>query len=152
MRLQVVILMALTASAVVAQGSDWPNWRGPLSSGTSDDATPPVHWSETDNVAFKIPIPGESLSSPIVVGDRVYVVTAMALDSEAYAASLDSAQGVFDRGEWPPKVEPVAHQFRVFAFDRFSGELAWERLASERVPHESHYLDSSFACGSPLTA
>ena len=150
-----VILVSLglaSSSASLAQPpGGWPNWRGPLHSGVAPDADPPVRWSETENVAFKIPIPGESLSSPIVVGDRVFVVTATALDVETYAANLQVAKGVVDRGEWPPNVAPVAHQFKVYAFDRYTGQLSWERRATERVPHESHYLDSSFACASPLS-
>lgn len=149
--LLVLLLIPAWVGTAKAQLSDWPNWRGPLHNGTSPDANPPIHWSETNNVRFKVPIPGESLASPIVHGDRVYVVTAVALDEAVYATNKDAAQAVVDRGEWPPKVAAVGHQFRVYAFDRDNGDLVWERLASERVPHESHYLDSSYACASPLT-
>jgi outer membrane protein assembly factor BamB len=56
---------------------DWPWWRGPQRVGVADpDQTPPTHWSETENVAWKTPIPGRGHSSPIVVADRVYLATA----------------------------------------------------------------------------
>jgi hypothetical protein len=57
--------------------SDWPWWRGPNRDGVADaDQTPPLQWSEKQNVIWKAPIPGRGHSSPIVVGDAVYLTTA----------------------------------------------------------------------------
>lgn len=57
--------------------ADWPQWRGPNRNGVADeDATPPLVWSESQNVKWKIPVRGRGLSSPVVVGDRVLLTTA----------------------------------------------------------------------------
>ena len=57
--------------------ADWPWWRGPNRDGiASPDQSPPLEWSETENVLWKIEIPGRGHSSPIVVGDQVFVTTA----------------------------------------------------------------------------
>src|SRR5437867_13439114 len=52
--------------------NNWPQWRGPLANGVAPHANPPIRWSETNNVRWKIPLPGKGHSSPIVLGDAVY--------------------------------------------------------------------------------
>jgi outer membrane protein assembly factor BamB len=55
---------------------DWPGWRGPNTDGVAVGPAPPTTWSETENIVWKIDIPGRGHSSPIVVGDRIYLETA----------------------------------------------------------------------------
>src|SRR5687767_13833012 len=55
----------------------WPQWRGPQMSGVSQSATPPAEWSESKNIRWKIEIPGRGSASPVVWGDRVFVLTAI---------------------------------------------------------------------------
>ena len=55
--------------------ADWPHWRGPNASGVAPDRTLPIRWSATENVAWKAPIAGAGVSTPIVSGDRVYVTS-----------------------------------------------------------------------------
>lgn len=60
---------------LVATGDDWPWWRGPNFDGKAvSDA--PLHWSENRNVIWKVKVPGQGHSSPIVAGDRIYLTTA----------------------------------------------------------------------------
>ena len=54
----------------------WPQWRGPLASGVAPLAHPPIHWSERENIRWKIALPGQGHSSPIVFGDSVFVTVA----------------------------------------------------------------------------
>ena len=134
----------------------WPAWRGPLGNGVAPHADPPTVWGESEdgtstNIRWKVEIPGRGLASPIVWDDRVYVLTAAPADVAAYAASQKAAAEKMEREEWPPSVEPVTQRFLVMAFSRHDGGLLWQRLAAERVPHESHYIDASWASASPLT-
>lgn len=56
---------------------DWPWWRGPERNGTaSADQQPPVKWSETENIVWKSSVPGRGHGSPIVVGHRIFLLTA----------------------------------------------------------------------------
>jgi len=55
----------------------WPQWRGPLMTGVAPRATPPLEWSETKNVRWKVAIPGKGSSTPVVWGDRIFVLTAV---------------------------------------------------------------------------
>lgn len=74
-------VLAAVLAATVARGraefSDWRQWRGPHGNGIADAAaTPPLTWSESDNVKWKAFVPGRGLSSPIVVGDLVILTSA----------------------------------------------------------------------------
>ena len=59
----------------------WTQWRGPLANGVAPHANPPIHWSETNNIRWKIPLPGQGHASPIVFGDAVYVLAAEPMDN-----------------------------------------------------------------------
>src|SRR6266545_6865192 len=63
----------------VAQGDDrfWPQWRGPLMNGVGPHADPPIEWSETKNIKWKVEIPGKGSATPVVWGERIFVLTAV---------------------------------------------------------------------------
>ncbi|HSG72436.1 MAG TPA: PQQ-binding-like beta-propeller repeat protein [Planctomycetaceae bacterium] len=55
---------------------DWPWWRGPWRTGEANpNQNPPTSWSKTENILWKSPIPGRGHSSPIVVGESIYLAT-----------------------------------------------------------------------------
>ena len=58
---------------------DWPQWRGPNGNGVSHSANPPITWSETENLRWKVPIPGHGHGTPIVWGDSIFLQTAIPL-------------------------------------------------------------------------
>ena len=78
------VLLALTGVATQAQ--DWPQFRGPTGQGQSADRDVPLEWSESRNVAWKVPVPGRGWSSPVVAGSRVWLTTAT--NSNGAGASL----------------------------------------------------------------
>ncbi len=62
---------------ISVDAADWPWWRGPQRNGVANpDQNPPTEWSESQNVAWKSPIPGRGHSAPTVVGRRVFLATA----------------------------------------------------------------------------
>lgn len=57
--------------------TDWPWWRGPNRNGiASADQSPPLKWSETENVVWKTPVPGRGHGSPTVVGSQIFLAAA----------------------------------------------------------------------------
>src|SRR5438128_8487356 len=66
-----------TGDAAADAQHAWPQWRGPLGTGVAPFAQPPLEWSETKNVRWKIPLPGRGHSTPIVWGDRLFLTTAI---------------------------------------------------------------------------
>ncbi len=150
MTLLTVTLWMLPVQAEVAE-HNWPQWRGPHHNGVAPHSDPPITWSETENIRFKVEIPGRGLASPVVWGDNIFILTAMAADADAYEASQQAAAEKLAKKEWPPSVEPVKQAFLVLALSRQDGSEVWRKTAAEKVPHESHYLDSSWASASPVT-
>ncbi len=129
----------------------WPQWRGPLGNGISPDGDPPIRWSEGENVRFKVPIDGDGLASPIVWGERIFVLSALAVGGSSSGDSEPAAAKAATSQEPPPGVQLERLRFLVTAYDRRDGSIDWQRVANERVPHEGHHLQSGWACGSPIT-
>ncbi len=91
------LLVALVAvcQAGVGFAQDWPQFRGPDGQGHSAERGLPVEWSETQNVAWKVPVPGRGWSSPVVAAGRVWLTTAMPVGRETSLRllSFDASTG-----------------------------------------------------------
>jgi outer membrane protein assembly factor BamB len=72
-----IALALVLATAGLAAGDDWPQFRGPTGQGLSSERGLPLEWSETRNVIWKTPVPGLGWSSPVVAAERVWVTTAV---------------------------------------------------------------------------
>jgi outer membrane protein assembly factor BamB len=102
-RLLLAASLSLSLPLALAQGGDWPQFRGPTAQGHADDAKPPTEWSTTHNVAWRTEIPGLGWSSPVVAGGKVYLTTA--------------TPGTVSR--------PVAQSLRALCLDAASGSIVW---------------------------
>ncbi|HTI70862.1 MAG TPA: PQQ-binding-like beta-propeller repeat protein [Candidatus Limnocylindria bacterium] len=124
---------------------NWPQWHGPLSTGVAPLANPPLHWSETNNVRWKIPLPGKAHSSPIVYGDTVYLMAAVPV-GDPQTPVYDHAPGTHDN-------VPVLYrqQYVVMAIRRSDGQTIWKKVLREAFPHEGGHATGSLASNSPLT-
>ena len=71
------LLGALSIGRLAEAEQDWPQFRGPRGDGSSMAKDVPLTWSETNNVAWKVAVPGRGRSSPIVLKDRVWLTTAL---------------------------------------------------------------------------
>ena len=87
------LALALLTVATSAGAEEWPAWRGPRGDGTSTETGVPTAWSATENVAWKVPIPGKGHSSPIVWGDRVFVTTSIESEKKRMLLALDRRDG-----------------------------------------------------------
>src|SRR5687768_873185 len=125
-------LAAALTSADEAFDRNWPQWRGPRATGVAPRANPPVEWSETKNVSWKVEIPGRGSSSPVVWNDQVFLTTAIP-SAATPQKSHEPRGGVTAR-------EP--HRFVLLALDRATGKVRWERVAREEVPHEGTHQDN----------
>ncbi len=123
----------------------WPQWRGPLTTGFTPHADPPIEWSETKNVRWKIALPGKGHSTPAIWGDRVFV-TAAAPTGTASSPHYSGAPGAHDE-------EPITHRqkFMVIALDRHTGKILWEQTVRQEIPHQGGHVTASLASNSPIT-
>ena len=88
-----IILFLAAFSCSQSHAEDWPQWRGPRGDGTSVESNIPTRWSSTENVLWKIPIPGKGHSSPIVQGDRIFLTTCIEDQGLRMLICLDRATG-----------------------------------------------------------
>ena len=129
----------------------WPQWRGPHATGVAPFGDPPVEWSEDRNVKWKVAIPGKGSSSPIVWGDRVFVTTAVSTGKKAVPPKKGS-QTARGRRFHMRGIEPTEVQkFAIFAIDRKSGKVLWQRTLREELPHEGTHPTGTWASNSPVT-
>jgi outer membrane protein assembly factor BamB len=107
-------------AAAVDPNSDWPAWRGPTQNGIAAVQNAPLRWSETENVIWKVAIPGRGHGSPTIVGDQVYLPTA------------DAARG----------------SQSIICLDRRTGKTLWQTDVHAKGADAGHQANSSAASSS----
>jgi len=135
--------------------ADWPNWRGPRGNGASDEKNLPVRWSASENIAWKTPIGGVGVSSPIVAGDRVFVTSQIGTGVRRPGNHPRLAQGASagTAGERALAAGSAGDRtfFVVEAFNRADGRRLWQHRTEAVGPlpgvHDKHNLASP----SPVT-
>jgi len=149
-----LILFAAALAPAITHAEDpdahWPEWRGPLATGAAATGNPPIEWSETKNVRWKVTIGGLGSSTPIVWGDRVYVTTAVDTGRKAPSGTdnrPDSERQANPDGTPPEEI----YRFEVVALNRADGSEAWRTVVNEAQPHEGHHQTGTYASGSPVT-
>jgi len=144
----VVVLLAAGAAAVAVADS-WPQWRGREGQGHSADAGDlPVTWSESENVAWKTPLPGRGWSSPVLDESHVWLTTAV----ETAADEAETAERLAATKNSQPVEVARAVTMRALAVDRASGALVHDvELFTVEKPQPIHKLNS-FASPSPVLA
>lgn len=108
---------------VLVSGGDWPQFRGPQTNGVVPAAPLPRTWSESENVAWKITVPGHGWSQPVVVGDTLYLTTAVGEGSPrplTYQAGVDAP----DTSKAPVGAQEI--DWRVIAYELASGKERWQ--------------------------
>lgn len=146
--LPLVLSLVPAAGTGAEQSANWHHWRGPEANGFAAHADPPTRWDAQTNIRWKAALPGKGSSTPIVWGNRVFVLAAEKTSREAKPDEMPKPDPRFQT-----KTEPPRHfyKFWVLCFDRNSGKKLWEKLAAERVPHEGHHASHSYCAGSPTT-
>ena len=121
---QTVWMLSIAVSLVTTQvfAANWPAWRGPDGTGVSSEKSVPTVWSSSKNVHWKVALPGEGNSAPIVWNDRVFVTCAI------------------DKG----KIRSL------ICFDRNSGKQLWDHKIPFPQKETTH-RDNPFCSGSPAT-
>ncbi len=172
---------ALAADKPHADQQYWPQWRGPERTGVAPLGDPPVEWSETKNVKWKTKLPGYGHSSPVVWGDKIFVLTAIESRKPAAGGGETTSATTPPRGGegQPPlgggpggkgggsrkgsggpggkgggmsgSAPTDPVQFVVVCVDRQSGKILWQQTAKTEVPHQGHQPNNTFASTSPIT-
>src|SRR5215467_3647706 len=80
------LLIAISAHACA---ENWPQWRGPSNNGVSSEIGLPTKWSKTENVAWRLPLPGPAASTPIVWENRIFLTSVDGNDLVLACCSTD---------------------------------------------------------------
>ncbi len=125
------VFAVLVASQIAGAAADWPQFRGPRGNGESPAKQVPVAWSETNNLAWKVSLPGRGRSSPVVLGDRIWLTLAV-------------EQGVVRKRIGPDDMQ-TAEQVALegICLDGKTGKLLWRtNLFEVSNPDPVHWLNS----------
>lgn len=131
-------LLSLPVAVSACFAADWARFRGENGSGVSkDSAAVPTTWSDTENLKWSVELPGPGLSSPIVVGDRVFVTS-----WTGYAAGPDSSEN--------------QDQLKraLVCIDRGSGEIVWTRSVDAVLPEDDYqgmFAENGYASHTPVS-
>jgi outer membrane protein assembly factor BamB len=159
-----VFLIGATALA-----ADWTQFRGPGGAGVAKDDKVPSEWDKTKNVAWKVEVPGVAWSSPIVVGDKVFVTTAITENQKKPTPGFGFGGGMggFPKGGGGPmgkggsgfgkggfgggKAPDTVYKFEVRCLSRADGSTLWTKVANERKPYIPAGMGNSFATETPVS-
>jgi outer membrane protein assembly factor BamB len=139
-------LVLLASIAVVTHAQNWPQFRGPGATGVSEGPGRPTKFDGTtaQNLRWKTAIPGLSHASPIVWGDKIFVVTAV------NSATKDETRfGLY--GDVAPVKDDPKHTWKVYAIDKNKGTILWEQIAYEGIPKVKRHPKSTHAAATPAT-
>ena len=118
----IVLATMVLLSAAAGTRADWTRFRGPNGTGISPDDTPtPVKWSASQNLRWKLALPGAGASSPIIVGDRIYL-------------TCYSGYGL-DRENAGDQKNLKRH---LLCIDRANGELIWNKTIDAVLPEDPY--------------
>ncbi len=145
-----VVIASLSAVTATLQ-ADWPQFRGPSGNGLSTSTGLPLSWAEDRNVAWKTAIHGRGWSSPVILGNQVWLTTATPDGRELFAVAVEKLTGkiLYDLKLFEVEAPQYAHPFNSYAsptpviepgrvyvtfgspgtaaIDTETGKMAWQR-------------------------
>ena len=122
---------------------EWPRFRGNLAGVGVDHPDLPETWSTTENVRWKLDVPGLGWSSPVIWGDHLFITSVV--NSEAQEAPKPG----FYLGDWAASKAP--HAWMVYDVDVATGKIRWERKVSDVSPAQPKHLKNTYASETPVT-
>jgi outer membrane protein assembly factor BamB len=128
-----------------AKGS-WPSFRGPQASGIAEGQNLPDSWNVKtgENILWRTPIPGLAHSSPVIWGNRIFVTSAVSSDPKA-----TFRPGLYGDGD--ASKDRSLHRWMIYAIDKRTGKIQWERVAHQGEPIDKRHIKSTYANPTPAT-
>lgn len=115
--------------SLVAQTIAWPQFRGPSANSLTDSKDAPTVWGESQNVAWQIDVAGNGWSAPIVVGNSVFLTTAVEKGAD----------------------ESGLHSYELHCYDVREGTTKWKKVLLETNPSQGTHRDNTYASETPVT-
>jgi outer membrane protein assembly factor BamB len=148
MTMKPLFLTFLLAATQITQAQDWPEWRGSGAQGISSAKGLPETWSETSGVHWRKELPGRGHSTPIVVGDHLWLTTAIEKTASTDQAKTKLASNTGDQ----PLTVLESVSLHVLCVEKLSGEILHDlEVLNVKDPQWAHTLNS-YASPSPIFA
>lgn len=140
-----IAAVSFVALAGLAKGDNWPQFRGPGGNGVSAEKSIPLRWDASENVAWKVEVPGIAWSSPVIWGDQVFLTTAIPDKKQEPAKP-----GLYMGGD---RKSPRSHTYTwdVRSYDVKTGKERWKRVVHESKPSGPIHLKNTYASETPVT-
>jgi outer membrane protein assembly factor BamB len=125
---------------------NWPSFRGLQAAGVTEKQNLPDRWDGKtgENILWRTPIPGLAHSSPVVWGSLIFVTSAVSSDPKA-----SFKPGLYGDGD--ASQDRSSQRWMIYALDKRSGKILWERAAYEGAPREKRHMKSTYASSTPAT-
>ena len=138
--------ICLCLISMVVKAQNWPQFRGPGATGVVEGRPAAVKWDaeKSVNTRWKTAIPGLAHSSPVVWGNKVFVTTAVTT-----GAKDETRYGLY--GDVAPVKDDPKHTWKVYALDKMTGRILWERVAYEGLPKVKRHPKSTHSDSTPTT-
>ncbi len=158
-----VLLLCIGLGVLTTHAADWMQFRG-NGTGVSSEKEIPSEWAADKNVLWKTRIPGVGWSQPIIVGDKIFVTTAVTENQRKPSSGgfgggggggfgkggggFGKGGGGFGKGGSPPN---AVYQFQVLCLDRKTGNILWKETALESKPKIPTHGSNTYATETPAT-
>ena len=123
----------IISCANVSLAENWPQFRGPGGQGISQQKNLPITWTDTDNIAWKISLPGYGASSPIALDGKLYL-------------TCYSGYGIPDKSD---AIEDL--QLHVVCINPKNGHIVWDKEVKPTLPESKKVRDHGYAAPTPTT-
>ena len=132
MKILIIHFLGALIFLTFSPASDWPKFRGPTGDGHANVKSIPLNWSATENVKWKVPVPGKGWSSPVLSGGKIYLTTAFAEGGNQDAAG-------------------VKRELRALCFDAETGKTVWDtKVFDQGASSKAIHKKNSHASPTPI--
>ena len=139
-----VILLAIASHVAGQDNTDWPAFRGAQAKGIADQGAAPTHWNAdpdhgpAEQILWQADVPGLGHSSPVISGNRVFVLTAIASQGDAplKVGAGGRPEAADDNGE---------QEWVVLCYDKQTGQELWRQVARKGLPRATRHAKATHA-------
>ena len=149
--MRILGLSIAALSLLTGAEANWPQWRGPSSSGVSEQGGLPASWSPEKNIAWKVTVPGAGHSQPVVWGNRIFVTTELEGDVVEGAAAIKHKMGDVDFLHPDSVGANRKHTLKILCYDTESGKLLWEQTSYEGKAFDNRHRKNTYASPTAVT-
>ena len=140
-----IILFAYFADLASIK-ADWLQWRGPMGQGIADQSKVPIEWSETKNIAWRAQLPGRGWSSPLIVGNQVWVTAA----HETIASEEQSKERLKANTGSQPLIVLSELRIHAICIDKETGEIIKDIEVLRKKDPQWIHKTNSYASPTPI--